>query len=409
MNLRPQRFCMFKLSHAPETRSSKESQGADHLLLQSIFADASYSKPYFVTYFNIAFFILPLAPYALQRLSLLHGRKYQRLRQGNAKNIAYGPLQDADETARYSSEHNTSHSPKGTPGRRHSNEDCSQNGDIFSNPDTFEGTIPTAPPAHQLSTRATFSLAVRFSLLWFISNYFNSASLQYTTVASTTILSSTSSIFTLILGALWRVERFTWRKLLATVTCLIGVFIISHADTAGDGGDEGNFPHKTSKELTLGDAMALASAALYGVYAVWFVKTVGDESRVRMPMFFGFIGLTSIVLLWPGLVVLHWTGIEPFALPQDGRVWTVVMVNAAASLFADIAWAYALLFITPLVVTIGLSLTIPLSLVGQMLINQQYANLTYWVGALIVLSSFIFINFESKPNQEQREVSNENG
>lgn len=56
----------------------------------------------------------------------------------------------------------------------------------------------------------------------------------------------------------------------------------------------------------------------------------------------------------------------------------------------------------------GLSLCIPLSLVGQMLVDQQYASPLYWFGAVIVLSSFVFINYESKPVQElQEQVSTE--
>ncbi len=54
-----------------------------------------------------------------------------------------------------------------------------------------------------------------------------------------------------------------------------------------------------------------------------------------------------------------------------------------------------MLLISPLVVTVGLSLTIPLSLVGQMIINSQSSTATYWSGAAIVLLSFLFINYES--------------
>lgn len=74
-------------------------------------------------------------------------------------------------------------------------------------------------------------------------------------------------------------------------------------------------------------------------------------------------------------------------------------VNAAISLISDLAWAYSMLLISPLVVTVGLSLTIPLSLVGQMIINSQSSNVTYWIGALIVLLSFLFINYESAEDE----------
>ena len=61
-----------------------------------------------------------------------------------------------------------------------------------------------------------------------------------------------------------------------------------------------------------------------------------------------------------------------------------------------------MLLTSPLVVTVGISLTIPVSLVGQMIINQQTSSLPYWMGAGIVLLSFIFINRQSQ-DEEGRE------
>lgn len=55
-----------------------------------------------------------------------------------------------------------------------------------------------------------------------------------------------------------------------------------------------------------------------------------------------------------------------------------------------------MLLTTPLVVTVGLSLTIPLSLVGQIVLQGQYASAIYWVGAAIVFLSFAVVNHESK-------------
>lgn len=54
-----------------------------------------------------------------------------------------------------------------------------------------------------------------------------------------------------------------------------------------------------------------------------------------------------------------------------------------------------MLLTTPLVVTVGLSLTIPLSLVGQMFLHSQYSSAMYWIGAAIVFLSFIVVNHES--------------
>lgn len=59
-----------------------------------------------------------------------------------------------------------------------------------------------------------------------------------------------------------------------------------------------------------------------------------------------------------------------------------------------------MLLTTPLVVTVGISLTIPLSLIGQMVLSDQYSSPIYWVGACIVLISFMFINHESTDEEK---------
>ena len=149
-------------------------------------------------------------------------------------------------------------------------------------------------------------------------------------------------------------------------------------------------------------------------------KRVGNEARVNMALFFGFVGLFNIVTLLPGFLVLHFTGIEPFGLPPTKRIWAIILVcnvflqssphlallirrnkqiNSATSLVSDFCWAYSMLLTSPLVVTVGLSLTIPLSLVGQIVLNSQQSTGTYWIGAAIVFMSFLFINHDSKQQE----------
>jgi solute carrier family 35 protein F5 len=64
-----------------------------------------------------------------------------------------------------------------------------------------------------------------------------------------------------------------------------------------------------------------------------------------------------------------------------------------------------MLLTSPLVVTVGLSMTIPLSLIGQMLIHGQYSGVVYWVGATVVLLSFVFINREEVKDEEAAELA----
>lgn len=198
-----------------------------------------------------------------------------------------------------------------------------------------DGGVTAPPPAapsvddgqEVLTVRETAFLSLEFCLLWFIANYFVSACLAYTSVASSTILTSTSSIWTLIFGSFVRVEKFTFRKLFGVLASLAGIVLISSVDLSGDNdGNRGSFPHKSRRQIAIGDAMAFFSAIMYGVYTVVMKKRIGNEDRVNMPLFFGLVGLFNMIILWPGFFILHYTEIEVFELPPNGKIWLIILV-----------------------------------------------------------------------------------
>jgi solute carrier family 35 protein F5 len=104
------------------------------------------------------------------------------------------------------------------------------------------------------------------------------------------------------------------------------------------------------------------------------------------------MAIPEILILCPMIAI-------PF-LSKEFVTNFILKVNSLSSFISDIAWAYAMLLTTPLVVTVGLSLTIPLSLVGQMFLQSQYASPVYWLGAVIVFLSFLVVNHESKTQEE---------
>ncbi|KAH8891356.1 hypothetical protein GQ53DRAFT_649173 [Thozetella sp. PMI_491] len=348
---------------------------ASNFLASYIFSDRTYNKPFFVVYINTSIFAFSLIPL---------GIKYV------VKNGVNATKSEAIELWR--------ELRRGTgPSKSVEDEEDAIAGERLLMDD--EGSLEALDMPHkeeQLNLRETAVLSLEFCMLWFLANYFASACLEYTSVGSVTILTSTSSVWTLIFCAVTRVESFSMRKLIGVLASLSGVVLISTVDLSGaSDGNRGNFPHKSTAQIAIGDAMAFLSAIIYGIYVTVMKRKVGNEDRVNMPLFFGLVGLFNLFLLWPIFPILHYTGIEPFAMPPTGKVWVIIMLNSIASFVSDMSWAYAMLLTTPLIVTVGLSLTIPLSLIGEMIQYAQYSSWVYWVGACVVLVSFLFINHES--------------
>ncbi|KAK9368269.1 hypothetical protein V1509DRAFT_623569 [Lipomyces kononenkoae] len=239
-----------------------------------------------------------------------------------------------------------------------------------------------------LSIRETSMLSLQFCVLWFGANWLANACLSYTSVASGTILACTSSFFTLIIGSLFGVEKFSQRKLLAIIASLMGIFLISTQDQAED--DESN--NLTAGSIVVGDLMSLSSAAIYGLYTSLLKVRIGDESRINMQLFFGFVGIWNTIILWPVLVILHITGAERLEMPPTPYVWLILFLNCLATLGSDYLWIVTILLTSPLVVTMGLSGTIPLAVIGDIVFNHVRVSVWYIFGALLVGSAFFVIN-----------------
>ncbi|CAM1508142.1 Fc.00g049900.m01.CDS01 [Cosmosporella sp. VM-42] len=351
-----------------------------NFLASSLFSDNTYDKPFFVVYVNSTFFGISLIP-----------RSIAYLRRHGIKGLRQDAVQLWNEQRHGGAKIKT---------LREEEEQVVAERLLADIDDGIESVVQEE---EKLGFRETAILSLEFSMLWFLANYFASACFEYTSVASGTILTSTSSVWTLVLCAICHIEPFSMRKLLGVLASVAGVILISTVDLTGKNDEgRGSFPHKTPTEIAIGDAMAFLSAMIYGVYVTVMKRRVGDENRVDMQLFFGLVGLFNLAMLWPVFFILHFTGLETFEMPPSGWVWTIILTNSLSSFVSDIAWAWAMLLTTPLVVTVGLSLTIPLSLIGEMLRFGQYSSFMYWMGAAVVFISFLFINHESHDLAEER-------
>ena len=230
---------------------------------------------------------------------------------------------------------------------------------------------------------------------------------------------------------------------LASVCSMAGVALVSVSDSRQPSQLPGD-----DTQMLLGDLLALGGAFMYGVYTTLLKKKIGHEDRIDMRLFFGtpisvpsrrmsrlsareqpqscllpahrprsrsplpltspahrslhvrllrpgFVGVFNVVLLWPGFLLLHYTGLEPFELPSS-RVLALLILNAVIGTFvSDYLWLLAMLMTSPVVVTLGLSLTIPLAILADWALGDTLpAMAMYWSGALLILASFVVVNLD---------------
>eukprot|EP00026_Physarum_polycephalum_P008125 Phypoly_transcript_08203.p1 GENE.Phypoly_transcript_08203~~Phypoly_transcript_08203.p1 ORF type:complete len:412 (+),score=31.56 Phypoly_transcript_08203:177-1412(+) len=337
------------------------------VLIQMIFQDADFNKPFFLTYLSTSLFSVYLFGFAIRWKKWTANLGFPSL----SKNYTT-PVESQDRVDEDLSQDRA-------------DEDLSQDRvDADPSQDTpADNTQNTTKTLTKLSVYEVIKLSALFCPIWFIANYPYNVGLAMTSVSSNTILSTLSGLFSLILSSLMGVDRFTVWKLIAAIVTLGGVALVSELDT------------KEGKESALGDIYTVIGAIVYALYCTLLKKKLVHESRLDMTMFFGFVGIINFVTLWPFLLIWNATGIETFEMPSP-RVWMFLLINAAiGTVVSDYLEAWSIIFTTPLINTIGLSLSIPFAMVSDILRGARTFPPLYYFGSLLVLVGFVLVNLSS--------------
>lgn len=127
--------------------------------LQTIFADNTYSKPYFVTYVNTSFFSISLFVILIRRLYASNG-SISRTWRGGKESSNYTPITSEEDPADLILDEYDEDLRGGHPGRSY--------GLFGSQPPEYEALAPARPEGAEgaLDVTETAKLSLEFCMLW---------------------------------------------------------------------------------------------------------------------------------------------------------------------------------------------------------------------------------------------------
>lgn len=244
-------------------------------------------------------------------------------------------------------------------------------------------------PMAPLTVKQTAKLALLFGIVWFFANYLYQTAFMTSSVAVVNTLSSVSGVFVLVLSGIPTCSsavsnRFTLTKLLVVLTSLGGAAAVGISKSQDHSSD--------SHGVLEGILCSLGGAFLYACYLVLLKKKAGNEDRLEIPMFFGFVGLLDGLVILPVVGMWHLLGIESFQLPPTNRVWTLLLVNGfIGTVLSELLWLWGCFLTTPLVATLSLSLVTPLSIIYSMMLQHAGFTWLFFVGAAAIVVAFVFV------------------
>lgn len=244
-------------------------------------------------------------------------------------------------------------------------------------------------PNPKLINRDLLITSFKFSPLWFTSNYFFNLSLNLTSVASNTILASTSGIFTLIFSILILKEPSNILKWTAVLMSFSGIVCIGLAED------------NLEKDNLIGDLFAVFGAVVYSVYSVC-LKGIEGKDLVNI---LGCMGAINFVLFMPGLFLLHFSGFEKIETLNLREAQLIVGNALIGSIICDLCWARSVELLTPTICTLGLSLTIPISMAADKYLEKSEFGFVYIIGAFLVVVGFVMI---SQADDLEKPLMNDN-
>jgi len=217
--------------------------------------------------------------------------------------------------------------------------------------------------------------------LWFAAQWTYSQGVDWTSATASTVISTTSCMWTLMASVIFLREQLTCAKVAGVALCMAGNVVQIFSASR----EEGKW---------LGDILCLASAIIYAVYTTILKKLLHPETSVML--LFGTLGLVVLVF---GTPLVLWLAMDEL-LGMSSTVFGLLIFNGLFdNVLSQYAWAKAVQWTSPTAATVGLSLTIPMTIVTDV-VRRNPLYVWDFIAAVCVIAGFLSIALSPEKGSE---------
>ncbi|KAL1297486.1 hypothetical protein AAFC00_005007 [Neodothiora populina] len=248
-----------------------------------------------------------------------------------------------------------------------------------------------------------------------------------TTASDLTAIYNCSAFFAYAFAIPMLHEKLKWSKIFAVGVAIVGVLVVAYGDSSpskhgsksGGGAGGPDAPDKDeASNRALGNIVIGVGSVLYGFYEVLYKKVAcppegcsPGRGMIFANTFGSMIGVFTLCVLWIPIPILHYTGIEPFALPRGEAAWMLFISVLANATFSG-SFLVLISLTSPVLSSVAALLTIFLvAVVDQLLpppLNSPLSGAAV-AGGVLIIAAFLLLSWATyaEMSEERRKKADE--
>jgi solute carrier family 35 protein F5 len=109
--------------------------------------------------------------------------------------------------------------------------------------------------------------------------------------------------------------------------------------------------------------------------------------------FQGLMGVFSIIVMWPGILILHFTGIETLEAPANSQMYWLLVLNVVLDISFNFFLLLGMSLSSPLFVSVGIMMVMPATVATDAFVHHVPITWGVACGCALIAVAFGLLNF----------------